>query len=163
MHGLLAFIQGFWYTIGMLICAITQCSREVLRQNLCPSHYNMKCNGTLINQFIQQVCWCGTKVVRGDDGCVDHRTRLGNGATDRSVGYRGMHVRLNTLRGKASQHDCVECGGQAQEWALLPGAGTHTEFRNGRQYYYSLNVDDYVPLCCKDHRIMDLRNDETSY
>ena len=132
------------------------CDKPFYAKGYCQSHYNMSRRGTLINEFIEHVCWCGEPVVWRDIGCKAHRVYEQNKTEEPS--YRGMHFRLERMRGKASEYECENCGEQAAEWALLPGAATHSTYRKdkGRYYHFSLDLDDYVPLCRKDHRIMDL-------
>ena len=36
--------------------------------------------------------------------------------------YRKVHHRLTYWKGKASEHDCVDCGKQAKEWSYKGGA-----------------------------------------
>lgn len=56
--------------------------------------------------------------------------------------YISLHTKLRRTRGSASQHDCVDCGGTAQEWSLPHNAN-------------QLDLDVYLPRCKKCHRKYD--------
>lgn len=68
----------------------------------------------------------------------------------REVSYYGALKRLREARGKASEHACHECGAVAYRWVLV-GEATHHDADHG--WAYSLDHDDYVPLCGRCHRI----------
>jgi hypothetical protein len=57
--------------------------------------------------------------------------------------YLALHKRVRRARGKAREHSCEHCGGQAAHWATIHG-------RDG------LDIDaDYMPLCVKCHVAYD--------
>lgn len=65
------------------------------------------------------------------------------------VGYYGMHYRL---RRDVDLSACCVCGEQGRvEAALLTGRGNHEE--NGLSY--SVDAEDYVPMCVRCHRLYD--------
>lgn len=73
------------------------------------------------------------------------------------ITYRGAHLRIGRLRGKASKHRCG-CGQPAQEWAYRGGCSherTETKFdgRNGttRTVPYSPDPMAYDALCRSCH------------
>lgn len=53
-----------------------------------------------------------------------------------------LHRRIHRKHGRASDRKCVECGGQARDWAL------HSK-------EYSYDIKDYKPMCRKCHVQMD--------
>jgi hypothetical protein len=70
--------------------------------------------------------------------------------------YRGdavtlgsAHDRIRAAKGRAGEYDCVNCGRPARDWALRHDAEQTKTARNGR--VYSLNVDDYMPMCRRCH------------
>lgn len=71
------------------------------------------------------------------------------------VKYFQAHRRVKRLRGLPENFPCVVCGTPAQEWALIPGMGEHTETIRGYVLAYSLNPDAYQPMCVRDHRRLD--------
>ena len=71
------------------------------------------------------------------------------------VGYFQAHRRVKALRGAPSQHTCAACGNRAQEWSLLPGKGELIETIRGFDLPYSLNPDNYTPMCVPCHRAQD--------
>jgi recombinational DNA repair protein (RecF pathway) len=60
--------------------------------------------------------------------------------TDRAAyrAYDNRHHMVKYKRGRAREHSCADCGGQAQQWATIHG-------RDGR------NPEDYRPLCIPCH------------
>lgn len=65
----------------------------------------------------------------------------------REVGIRGIHGRLNRNLGRAADHECIGCGGQAREWAYQhPTEGTT----------FSQSMSDYAPMCRPCHTRFDI-------
>ena len=60
-----------------------------------------------------------------------------------TIKYRAAHATVARVRGKASDHTCVDCGKQAQEWSYAQRKG------------YSENLDDYAPRCRSCHQRYD--------
>jgi hypothetical protein len=78
------------------------------------------------------------------------------------VTYKAIHKRLRRLRGRASDHACVGCGGQAQEWSydhndLNEVQGVH----RGRPVAVSDDPMHYQPRCSSCHRYYDMAVIET--
>lgn len=67
--------------------------------------------------------------------------------------YKTAHNRVKSLRGSASVHACVDCGGQADDWSYLGGASD--EMRSPKQGAYSGNPAFYVPRCRPCHLAFD--------
>ena len=66
--------------------------------------------------------------------------------------YSGMHQRLRSLKGDASEHTCVDCGSSAEEWSY-DGLDTDS-LTDGCKY--SLDPDHYEARCKSCHRKHDL-------
>ena len=74
--------------------------------------------------------------------------------------YRALHQRLTTQKGKASDLDCVDCGGQAAEWSYNhkdPNEFIQTKLWNENtiKCAYSIDLDYYEPRCKSDHISFD--------
>lgn len=89
---------------------------------------------------------------------ADIPLKLPNGSD--KAGYEAAHKRVSRARGKAREHGCAHCPQPATNWAFMHGssgelpAGTQ---RNGRPHGpYSLDVNDYIPLCQTCHRRYDV-------
>lgn len=70
------------------------------------------------------------------------------------VQYQGALYRLRRARGKAADHPCRDCPAPGFRWVLTANEqheDVRVEERTGRAF--SLNVDLYVPLCARCHRI----------
>ena len=68
-----------------------------------------------------------------------------------------IHQRLASIRGKASAHRCVGCGGQAAHWSYNhddPDERWSDEV--GRERWYSVKLDYYSPRCVSCHKRYDL-------
>lgn len=151
----------------------TECGDTYYAKGYCVKHY-FKSRRTTTRELIPEGAQCSTegceRPVRAKMLCAYHydRKRQGRTATSKVgqgrgrakkevVGYRAAHLRVEQLKGKAATHNCV-CGKPAQEWALDPLA-THTH-KDEQGRVWSLNIDDYMPMCCKHHRLMDKQPDD---
>jgi hypothetical protein len=71
-----------------------------------------------------------------------------------AICYGTVHRHLTEVWGRAAEHACAHCGGRAQQWAY-----THTdphELTDRRnKLAYSLDLKQYIPLCCPCHFRMD--------
>lgn len=84
--------------------------------------------------------------------CIDPPLRRGEEHwywKGEQVGYGAALARLRNARGKASDYPCRDCSAPAFRWVLV-GQATREDSR-GRTY--SLDHDDYAPLCARCHRI----------
>ena len=116
-------------------------------------------------------CNCGERrVVRGDSlrngisqscGCVSkeknaERLHVQNYKGD-DIGYTAAHYRIEAKHGKASEYECEHCSNQAEQWALMNHAKQVVEEFSEKFGWrkYSLNVDDYMPLCRLCHKRYD--------
>ena len=117
-------------------CAVEICTRLVPRgQRLCSAHYKRQAAGLSVDDYLPR----GT----GDD-----------------VGYEAAHRRLRRAKGSARQYACTHCAErQALQWAFIhgsPGEKPAGVQRNGRPHGpYSLNPDEYMPLCASCHKLYD--------
>ena len=83
----------------------------------------------------------------------DHHNWVGDDA-----GYETVHDRISRSRGKASNHACADCGGDAYHWSYDhedPGELLH-EYRPGMFSAYSLDETHYHPRCVRCHKAFDL-------
>lgn len=103
--------------------------------------------------------------------CSMHRERLkANGSVGTvearhelpSNSYRSAHARIQSRRGEASQHPCVDCSQPAREWSYKGGSsGEQSEYLNANTPWregdiaYSSNPDDYDPRCKSCHNRHD--------
>ena len=73
-------------------------------------------------------------------------------------GYTAAHARVRRVRGSASDHICVDCGGPAREWSYNHQAEEELveEQRNGSMLTYTTDLDCYEPRCAKCHDVFDL-------
>lgn len=56
-----------------------------------------------------------------------------------------VHDRLRRVRGRAADHPCIDCGGQARDWAFEEPSG------------YSTDLSRYHPRCRSCHAKQDGR------
>ena len=68
--------------------------------------------------------------------------------------WAAVHKRLSRKRGRAAEHECVDCGGPAKEWSYTYGSPDELIDANGLRY--SLDLDVYKPRCVPCHRRYDL-------
>lgn len=69
------------------------------------------------------------------------------------IGYSAAHMRLQSQRGNASQHVCVDCGIEASHWSVNRDA---PRLREQHGWPYSPDPMDYVPRCVGCHKRYDL-------
>lgn len=67
-------------------------------------------------------------------------------------GYDAAHKRVVRSRGSATTYTCVRCGSAAKHWALTSAP---LLFDADKGLGYSLNVDDYAPMCVPCHYRFD--------
>lgn len=80
------------------------------------------------------------------------------------IGYSGSHMRTRKERGPATEHRCIDCGGEAAEWSLRrspTGVVKYAErtWPDGRtgEVPFSTDPNDYEPRCVSCHRRYDRR------
>ena len=70
--------------------------------------------------------------------------------------YSGVHHRLRTTFGDASQHACVDCGEQASDWSYNhSGIEERTGLVGAVRMLYSLDLAQYQPRCRACHNAYD--------
>lgn len=129
-------------------CAVPSCDypRRVVaagRSRYCTGHVSRHARGDLRPEVPLRV-----------HGVFDYTQR---------VSYRGAHRRVTRVRGKASEHTCVDCRKPAAHWSY-DGHGAH-EFTESVQQRcgtyllrYSVDPSDYSPRCAPCHRIFDRKD-----
>jgi len=85
-------------------------------------------------------------------------------APTEACSYTAAHKRVARHRGFASEHECVGCGEQAQEWSYRGGSdfeqtGPSPRRKNGKTIYvnstWSGYIMDYDPRCVPCHKDYD--------
>lgn len=75
--------------------------------------------------------------------------------------FAAIHKRLTRTLGRASEHDCVDCGGPAREWSYNNAdpdeltAEISGRTRGRFTVAYSLDISNYDPRCTSCHRKFD--------
>ena len=169
-------------------CAVNGCGKPIKRKALCYGHYMKAWRygtptpehsprwedirgrryGTLTvverkaGKWICQ-CDCGDRAIRsagelnrtGDTSVCGTPGR--HYRTD-APGYSGAHGRVRSLRGSASAHRCVDCGGPASHWSY-----NHDDLdelveqvRGGYTVAYSTDPQHYSSRCVPCHKRYDL-------
>lgn len=72
-------------------------------------------------------------------------------------GYDGAHRRVVAVRGRAKDHTCIDCGGQAAEWSYnnADPEPLYATVAGGFVVAYSLIIANYDPRCRSCHRKFD--------
>lgn len=79
-----------------------------------------------------------------------------SGRVDVWCDYRTAHQRTAHARGKASEHTCIDCGEQAEQWAYRgDGRYEFTGHHAGYRTVWSGDPADYDPRCRPCHRKYD--------
>lgn len=106
-------------------------------------------------------CVCGeVKSFRGT--YLSSGNTTGCGHLKEVLSYQGVHTRLKSQRGLASEYECYDTSGDtpthmAYQWAYLGGSpDEQTALVNGYPVEYSSLVEFYVPLCRHHHRLQDV-------
>jgi hypothetical protein len=70
--------------------------------------------------------------------------------------YGVVHYLLRKARGSASEHDCVACDRQADQWAYdHADAFERVDPHSVPPMVFSLNFDHYQPMCRFCHKALD--------
>lgn len=161
-------------------CELPYCSREAtrLKRTLCEGHYYQQYKGKEFTPLIERItgdrCQVeGCDAARGSGRyCRKHDARIRRHGDphfvihqrDRALprgedhpgwvedpGYRLAHQRIRSSKGSASRHACANgCGRQARQWAYSAPRGSEDRMP------FSTDPDDYVPLCIRCHKGMDI-------
>lgn len=121
-----------------LPCRSPQCSRMVAyrSQGLCRHHYLL------------------TRRRLGPP--AEHVTDGRGAARLEHVGYQAAHDRNTERHGPADRYRCELCRHRAAQWALPPSLASVVCPDTGLRY--SLEPEDYMPLCASCHSRLDRRN-----
>jgi hypothetical protein len=160
----------------MKACSVPGCGRRYVAKGYCSGHYQRWKYGSDVRdpvreyQYYDGVCSVGdcARPQRKRGYCTTHASRLqrtGDACEDVPirvysihdvVGERAAHERAKRLWGPASVYQCVQCGGQAAEWAY---DGTDPDQLYGpsgtSKVFYSLYPEFYMPMCKKCHKGRD--------
>lgn len=122
------------------ICTVDGCGNtDCGLHGLCDKHYARSVrNG-------HPLVLRGPNIMRGPDN--PHWT--GDDAT-----YSALHQRVKKERGRPSQHQCVDCGRQAQHWSYNH-EDPNEKFEEGKGAY-SLDIYCYDTRCVSCHKQFDL-------
>jgi hypothetical protein len=122
------------------LCSIENCEDVHHARGYCQKHYcRWKNHGT-------------TNVVL--NAGENHRKWTGSDVT-----YGGMHQRVRKKRGKASAYQCgnADCKSQAYHWSYdHSDPDEKFEMYQGYMVSYSIDVEHYLPLCVRCHKVFDL-------
>lgn len=115
----------------MRVCEVDSCERKHRRNGLCNAHSYRVARGQAVDTPIHQYGAKGSASPfwKGD-----------------AAGYKAVHLRLTKERGRAKDQVCVECEGQATDWAFDEPTG------------YSTDLTRYRPLCASCHKVADHGN-----
>lgn len=147
-------------------CSIDGCPGEHLAKGYCESHYRRwkrtgdplpkprvrtyrgLCAADGCDEERRKTIYCAFHYQRVRKGVpLDQPLRGGE-----HVKYAAVHLRVQAAKGKASEHRCVDCGAQAQEWSYNNSGIKEQQDATGR---YSTDLDQYDPRCKPCHRRFD--------
>ena len=164
-------------------CELLFCTRPVRSSGatLCEGHYYQRRRGKQFTPLLPariegtqcaidgcdkdrhgQYCSMHTARIKrhGDPDVVIHQRdrAIPKGAvhpnwTGADATYNAVHFRLRNERGKAADHPCFYCGGDAKQWALIHDRGKSLFSHEGP---YSVDLMDYEAMCVPCHKAMDL-------
>jgi hypothetical protein len=93
-------------------------------------------------------CTCGRHAIGRLDICLDGCTCKRHTApkqgeeshnwAGKSISKRSIHSRIERQKGKAKEHDCVDCGDQAHDWSQIHESD-------------EWEMDSYEPRCRSCH------------
>lgn len=163
------------------VCAVDGCSRPRIQREWCKAHYaRWRRHGDvgsaeLLDRTTPRLCSiAGCELPHDSNGyCSPHahrqrrygspegtsmRPAAGDPARWRmaTVGYMGAHNRTRRLRGPADRQQCVDCGGQAHDWAY-DHLDSNEQWEQFGQFAlpYSSSPTHYIPLCRSCHVVFD--------
>lgn len=152
-------------------CGVDACDRPSVSWGYCGMHSQRYYHhGDPLASFKRRRSNCRVddcpELTKGHGYCAKHLRRLksnGDPAIARSGGrptldehprWAAIHKRVQRAKGAAVEHQCVDCGGRADEWSY--DNADPDELRDRRlNIAYSLSIDHYEPRCIKCHRAFD--------
>lgn len=136
------------------VCAVDDCDRP--RRQISNGGRSRYCTGHV------------SRAQRGDVKACEPLRVHGRFDPTAPISYRGAHHRVRRMRGKATQHRCVDCGERARDWSynhrgqhefvavVIQKSGTY-------RVTYSGDPADFEPRCRPCHRKHDrIRREEQS-
>lgn len=158
----------------MNLCQIEGCERPLVARGWCRNHYwRWRRTGDpgpvelFIPTHICTIEGCEDKHV-GKGYCNRHLKRFHEHGDPQAPpaykrgperhnwndapGYRLAHIRVGRAKGKASEHDCAECGATAEQWSYNHQDPAAFVDRHGP---YSGDPQFYDPLCAPCHKRRD--------
>ena len=130
-------------------CSVDDCQNEAGRGGLgmCNKHYlRYRSNG---DPLVVRKSGGGSPLERNPNWSGDQASSS------------AVHLRLKSNRGPASQHQCVDCGGQARHWSYSGRVSESTRYgqpgstRHDSSLTYSVDMNDYDPRCVRCHSAHD--------
>lgn len=71
--------------------------------------------------------------------------------------YAAAHQRLKKVRGRAADHQCVDCDEPAKHWSYSNNAPDQiVGIHQGYRVVYSLDPKQYAPRCARCHKRFDM-------
>lgn len=116
-------------------CAILDCTKPATKRGWCQAHYQRwRIHGDPLHS--------GPLRPKSPSGDVPR--------------YASVHHNLRLVRGRASEHACVDCGSPAAQWSYREGEASQCIVEvDGWVRRYSVDPDDYDPRCAPCHRTFD--------
>jgi hypothetical protein len=121
----------------MTSCKIEECLRPLKAREMCGTHYH--------------AWWVRQPRVPNPISTGRPRNDI--------ITYRSMHKRVMYERGRASVHQCITCGNQAEDWTwnttcedFLLGVGAKNRPNLNK---YCMHIEHYDPRCTACHMIFD--------
>lgn len=156
-------------------CSVDGCGGKFYCKSLCNKHYGrLQAHGDPLKVITQTKTKCSVgecdAMQHAHGYCPPHLYRYKKYGNPLEAGpgrhsgrkrmdqpsYTGMHKRLFYDRGKASAHQCVDCGSQAQEWSYDGGCPNEIlEVLVIEPIPYTTDQTKYSPRCIKCHRSKD--------
>jgi hypothetical protein len=164
------------------ICLVADCGGQPFGHGWCQKHYARWRNtgdplGIRRTPAANQPCaieGCD-RTARSRGWCKMHHhrwMRTGNPLTVRPIGYTPpgpthpswqgdnitylrAHRRLDRIKGRASIHACIDCGGPAAEWSYDHKDPDQKIGTGLSPYAYSVKPEHYQPRCIRCHRAFD--------
>lgn len=155
-------------------CSVDWCERRIHAKAYCQRHYiQWRKTGSPLPTRAPKPCTVDTcrKPAKGHGMCAMHYSRWrrwGDPHVERErpkgernhnwkgdgAGYVSVHNRIRRAKGKAGAYACVECGGQARQWAY--DYADPSELVDEKGLRYSTDPDRYEPMCASCHKVRDL-------
>jgi len=152
-------------------CLYDSCNNVASTKGLCKAHYMQSLRGEKLHDLpvIPEKCQyegCGRK--HSAKGlCKGHYYQVYNGKElsplrQDVAKYSAIHQRLRDKYGPAVNYQCVQCGGQAAEWAFVgdPAIAIAKTVvnRRGKETvnYFSRDLTQYKPMCHSCHVKYDM-------